>query len=447
MKYFLLLPLLITSGISLATAGPKSCLRTYSTIKVSSTTITKAELIKAVQENKSIEGFYQVSSGNRIYMKFESGDVTKPLVFDSHGLGDSHTDMNALNSLINKDGAGFRTLRVDTHLNGQTLDNYLAENNLQLPPYFHYKHNTYDIAELILDTGAKDILMMGHSYGGGLVWDLTTYINKKINYELILKLKHNKKGILSTVLAEQEKIREELVAKLNPIKGVVQMSPYLQRADKYQAEKITNMTLVPESMATVVSTLAMFGIPESFLQKISEPWFNLSLDQVDDIRKAMVFPKKIMEFTMSQKNQDMMMDPFMDQFMQKNFTTYFVYKAKAALKKEELSAEDMKLIDLKVQACISLTKGIRSFDILDPSSPLIWPKNLPVLLIGGEKDTLVSPLQLQYFTKRLEEAGIPFKFFVIQDGTHLFPQTHADKVAVLIEQFFKEILEQKEKTN
>lgn len=446
MKYLLLLPLLTVAGFNVATASPKSCLRTYSTIYVNSTTISKSELLNAITENKSVEGFYQVSSGNRIYIKFESGDPSKPLVFDSHGLGDSHTDMNALNQLINKEGSGFRTLRVDTHLNGKTLENYLAENNLQLPPYFHFKKNTYDIAEIILDTGAKDILMVGHSYGGGLVWDITSYINKKINYDLILKLKHNKKGTAPSELAEQEKVREELVASLNPIKGVVQMSPYLQRADKYQAEKITNLSIVPESMASVISTLASFGVPESFLEKISAPWINLSLEQVDEIRKTLVVPQKIIEFSMGQKTKDMMMDPFMDQFMEKNFTTYFVHKAKIALKKEELSEADMKLIELKVQACISLTKGIRTFDILDRNTPLIWPKNLPVLLIGGEKDTLVNPIQLQDFTKRLEEAGIPFKFYVIEGGTHLFPQTHADKVAVLIEQFFNSLLK-KDKNN
>lgn len=445
MKYLLLLPLLATAGLSVATATAKSCLRTYSSIYVNSATIKKTELLKAIQENKNIEGFYQASSGNRIYIKFEAGDTSKPLVFDSHGLGDSHTDMNALNKLINKEGAGYRTLRVDTHLNGKTLDNFLAENNLQIPPYFHYKHNTYDIAEIILDTGAKDILMMGHSYGGGLVWDLTTYINKKINYDLILKLKHNRKGTSPTILAEQEKIREELLAKLNPIKGVVQMSPYLQRADKYQAEKITNMTVVPETITSIVATLSSFGFPEGLLEGISKPWVDLSLGQVDAIRKSLIFPQQVMEFTLSKRTQDMMMDPFMDQFMEKNFTTYFVYKAKLALQKTELSESDMKLIALKVKACISLTKGIRTFDILDREKLLQWPKGVPVLLIGGEKDVLVNPLQLQDFTKRLEDAGIQYSFFVIQDGTHLFPQTHADKVAVLIEQFFNEILKEKQK--
>lgn len=444
MKLLVLLPLL--TGITLtatAVPSPKSCLRAYSTIYVSSKTFSKAELQQFIKENKNFEGFYQVSSGRRIYVKFEAGDVTKPLVFDSHGLGDSHTDMQALNQLINKDSKGYRTLRVDTHLNGKTLENFLAENNFQIPPYFHFKKNTYDLAEIILETGVKDVLMVGHSYGGGLVWDITSHINKKINYDLILKLKHNKKGTGPLQREKEQKIREEMIAQMTPIKGIVQMSPYLQRADKYLAEKMTNMTVVPDTINTIISTLASFGIPESFLEKISAPWIDLSLEQIDEIRKALAMPKQIIDFSTGQKMNDVIMDPFMDQFMEKNFSTYFIHKAKIALKKEELSEADMKLVNKKVEACIALTKGIRTFDILDRANNLQWVKSIPILLIGGEKDTLVSPLQLQDFTKRLEDAGVPFKFFVIEDGTHLFPQTHADKVIVLIEQFFDEILKSK----
>lgn len=185
MKLFALIPLI--AGITLssvASANIKSCLRSYSTLYVSSKIFSKAELKQLIKDNKSFEGFYQTGSDRRIYLKFESGDPTKPLVFDTHGLGDSHIDMQALNQLINKEGKGYRTLRVDTHLNGKTLENFLAENNFKIPPYFHYKKNTYDLAEIILETGIKDVLMVGHSYGGGLAWDITSHINRSLSYYL-----------------------------------------------------------------------------------------------------------------------------------------------------------------------------------------------------------------------------------------------------------------------
>lgn len=397
----------------------KSCLRTYSIFKISSLNISKSELQNAIKENRSIEGYYLVPSSNRrLYIKFESGDPNLPLVLDTHGLGDTHQDMNSLNQIINNMGKGYRTLRVDTHLNGKTLENYLAENNFQLPPFFHFKKNTYDISALLKDTHVNEIFLVGHSYGGGLVWDITTYIYKYFNYSLMKEI--NKNAI--------------------KIKGIVQMSPYLQRADKYQAEKLQNLTVIPETINLIVSTLASFGMPESFLEQISAPWVNLSIEQVNEIKKSLLWPKQILQSSTQQKAHDVIMDPFMDQFMVKNFTAYFVYKAKLQLQKTELSDSDMAIIQKKVEACIALTKGIRTFDILDSGTSLKWPKDIPVLLIGGEKDTLVSPLQLQEFTLRLSEANIPFEFHVIEDGTHLFPQTHAPQAAALILNFFNKIL-------
>jgi pimeloyl-ACP methyl ester carboxylesterase len=408
----------LTIGLSLTTlADTKSCLRTYSIFKVSSISISKSELKKAIQENRNIEGYYTTQMGRRIYFKFESGNKELPLSVLVHGLGDELQDMQGINNILNKD-KGYRTLRVDTHLSGKTLENVLAETNSEVPPYFHYKKNTYDISELLRETGVKDMFLAGHSYGGGLVWDITSFTAKYFNNSLIKELK--KQNI--------------------NIRGIVQMSPYLQRADKYQAEKISNLTVVPDAMNSILGTLATFGLPMSFLEKISKPWEDLTMEVIDEIRQNLVLPKKMMELSLSQKNQDIIMDPFLDQFMTKNFTAYFVHKAKMMTQKSDLTAAEMNLINKKVAACIALTKGIRPFDILDRKNDLRWPENIPVLLIGGEKDALVSPVQLHDFTTRLTEMKIPFEFYVIPDGSHLFPQTHAKETAELINNFFEKVL-------
>jgi len=69
----------LTIGLSLTTlADTKSCLRTYSIFKVSSISISKSELKKAIQENRNIEGYYTTQMGRRIYFKFESRNKELP---------------------------------------------------------------------------------------------------------------------------------------------------------------------------------------------------------------------------------------------------------------------------------------------------------------------------------------------------------------------------------
>ncbi|MCB0370153.1 MAG: alpha/beta hydrolase, partial [Bdellovibrionales bacterium] len=224
------------------------------------------------------------------------------------------------------------------------------------------------------------------------------------------------------------------------IKGVVQMSPYLQRADKYQAEKITNMTVIPDSIVEMKNYLIMFGIPEKFLDAISKPWEELTAEKVDKIRNSIAASKILIPTQQMEKNQDVILDPYMDQFMEKAFSEYFVKKAKTLLKKDDLTEKEMNLIHKKVAACISLTKGIRTFDILDRKNDLIWPEGIPVLILGAEKDTLVSPIQLKDFTMRLAEENIPFEFEVINDAGHTFPQTKPEEASQFILKFFHRIL-------
>jgi pimeloyl-ACP methyl ester carboxylesterase len=413
--------LMVTSSLSLA-ASPNSCTKVFQAVFSEKETLqlkifTPKDIQESVRSNKSIQGFFKTKRGQLLHFKFESGDVQKPMEVLIHGLGDNLNDLSGIDQFHNTK-LGYRTLSVDTHLSGLSLTKYLELNKDKIPQNFSYKNNTHDISNLIQATGVRDVYLVGHSYGGGLVWDIKAYFDKLQDRD-------------QRNFVQKGKNSENTIS----VRGVVMMAPYLARVDKYEQEKWIDLTVIPGTIEQIeVFYRDRLGWPKELYQDLISSWFKVAFDQIEENRK------RIDQFDThfkTQKFKDTLMDPFMDIFLTKAYSKYFLDKMRTEKGTENLSTNDIGLVDSKVKAAISLTKGIREFDVLSRDKTIYFRNKTPVLVIGGQKDGLVKPLQIKDFTQRLEDLKYPVESVFIEGGTHLFPQTHSDQVAETIHIFFE----------
>lgn len=272
----------------------------------------------------TLERFHS-PSGRELVYHHTPGKKKMTWVF-LHGLGDDMTDMAGLSQLAQSDGFG--TLRVDFHGHGESLRLYLQSQNGRLPSALPYSHNVEDVFHLIHALKLKDVVIVGHSYGGGIAYELGVHL-------------------ASTSIQ---------------LRSVHMLAPYVQRLDK---------------------SLSYF------------PGF--------------------------------VMDLWTDEFMRENFTKYFLQEWGKV--RHELRLEEERLLEMKVEAALLATKGIRDLDLLDHSRELRAPE-APVHLLAGDRDELLPSRLLENFRRRLENQQVPHSYQVIEgdDATHFFPQNRGREV-------------------
>ena len=129
------------------------------------------------------------------------------------------------------------------------------------------------------------------------------------------------------------------------------------------------------------------------------------------------------------------LDPILEQYMRRNFRTY-LSKSNYGVEEYQLTKERLRELDIRVEAAILVTKGIRSFDLLDEKAPFVKIQT-PINIIGGASDTLVKPEMLRSFDTRLTAAGNlhQLQFIEGMNSDHLFPQTNAQITFEKILQF------------
>ncbi len=315
-----------------------------------------------------------------------------------HGLGQDLFSMQAIIERAVKDGFG--VLRVDQHGHGETLNQDLLKNRYRLPIHFYardllprsmdYRDNVTDIVALVKSLKIQGELgIVGHSYGGGT--------GGRVAARLVAELP---KGQVKLFAGE---------------------AMYAKRIDKY----------ISDSM---MSGQMAINTTFDFLQKLS-----LSKDVTAPVLNQMLFfaqnyadhVKAILNmstlFLKTDVIHDIMTDPNTDKFMYENFKSYFL--TELGKSESELSAEETKLLDIKVYAAILVTKGARELDYLNPMIPI---GELPriVLIMGGREDKLVTPDQMRRVSERLTNDNIKheLKFYEGPLSTHFFTQTMPDAV-------------------
>lgn len=321
------------------------------------------------------------------------GGSKKPTWLFIHGLGD---DMSYMAPLARQaEAEGYKVLRVDLFGHGETLRNQLAENGNVLPKAFPYQENVVALKELLQTLDVKDLVIVGHSYGGGISYALTRELT------------------------------------LNPgtqpihVESVHMLAPYVQRIDKFMQGQFQSTDFLMNKTKETMNSMGMKNVPGA---NVMDPMMRVGMAVSSGIYSLWHSSMQ------AAKLEDALMDPALESYMRTSYRKHFV--ARLGKPEEQLTPTEKETVDQQVGAAILVTKGIRELDLLDPVRPL---ENLgvPVHVIGGATDTLVTPEYLQQFQKRLAQSQVPHWLeFVQGDGSgHFFPQVLPQEAYARIKKF------------
>jgi len=373
-----------------------------------------AKTLSSLETKKSYEGLYKLSSGRTLNVKFNKGQPGKPFVYLIHGLGDEIKKMNPLAQEMRS--KGWNILRVDTALSGQSLKYFIKDNKIKSESDFSenfrsqgydYNNNVDDLVEIALQTNERELLIIGHSYGGAMAWEVRRRLLKDHSQRV-------------------------------QVKGTVMIAPYLQRIDKYVREKLGNRTVVVDllnrqkgwakNVNTLLKSCGMWWLPDTdAIEEMYEPFEDALFQKLQTNRTVNDF---VNDKIGKDKFVDQVVDPMTDSLIKKSYADYF---------KKAYPNESAELTAIRAQAAMSLTIGIRSFDLLNYSQHLDLENTQPILIIRGQFDNLVKDTQVADFAFRLKERNPEMvKYKIItetvkgQPPGHLIPQTHAPQVMNLI---------------
>jgi len=353
--------------------------------------------LKKYFSEKGLQIFRSPSTKKEMAFDYKPGKK-KPVWLIIHGLGDDMSKVEQLTAQA--DAEGFGVLRVDLFGHGETLKRYMDTHDQALPGNLYYKDNIVVIKELLQKNGIKDVVIVGHSYGGG------------ISYGLAAEISH---------LKGKNKIK---------VHSVHMLAPYVQRIDKFMKNYFQSPDFLWHHTA---KTMEQFGANPEMVKTIMDPLFSLTWTMTAGVRYLNDFMTKSLRVD---EWQDFAMDPLVEKYTAQSYRKYFI--AVTRKNESDLTEQELKAIDLQVEAAIRVTKGIRDFDLLDTSTPL---ENFgaPIQVIGGNKDKLVIPGQLYEFDQRLNIDNIPHRleFMDGENSHHLFPRYMAEQVYAAIRAFQK----------
>lgn len=344
---------------------------------------------------RGLEVFQSPDSDRRMVYDYIPSRDGKPVMVFLHGLGDNLFKLQALENLAVE--AGFGVLRVDLHLHGETLKEYLRQNH-ELPHRLDYAENTVDIAALIKQKGLLDIIIIGHSYGGGIAFDVARYITQNF-------------------------------PEIN-IESVHPLAPYVQRIDKFLKSYFASPRFMISQTSEILK-VGSAGMMDSFVDNIMQPMANMMVAMFSGVR---VMQAHVEDMIGWDAVNDLVLDPILENSMRISYEHYFLMNMNK--RRSQLTADEKKELDIQVEAAIRVTKGIRGFDLLDPTARL--PRTMPPIdVIGGVNDSLVVPDQLRDFARRLRAANLE-STLTLMDGVnadHLFPRRIAKQLFAKIIEF------------
>lgn len=335
-------------------------------------------------------GLLKLPSGRHMYREYWPGDPGKTVFVLQHGLGDSLDDMKALARKFRDEGFG--VLLVDHHAHGSTLDAFRGRH--PMPESFDYKDDVEDVISVIRHHGLKEISLVGHSRGGGLV------------------------------LAEAPILENEL-----KLVSVHQMAPYVMRLDVFAQRQAAEGKLFFDA---VQKEWVKAGVPEEKAKEILQPWRDLVKEHSAPAVKA---GEDLNQRLGLQEYQDRVLDPFMDLFMKENYEKYF--RMKDRMVDQEYPESQLQRLRDRIDAAIASTKGLRSYNVFSPE--FRFPERTPVQLLMGEIDALVPRELMLLYAERMKELGHPsFSSGIIAGGGHLFPQHQTDLAFEKIMEAYRE---------
>jgi pimeloyl-ACP methyl ester carboxylesterase len=384
--------------------------------------LTKPEpsMLTTLKTSENFQGLYTLTSGRTLNIKFEKGEIGKPFIYLIHGLGDEISKLDQLSREMHEQG--YNVLRVDTALSGHSLQFFLKQNKIKnvsnfskaLPVKgYSFDNNVNDLVEIALQTEAPSLYIVGHSYGGALAWEV----------QRVLSEKH----------ARQIKVL-----------GTVMIAPYLQRIDKYIREKLTNRTGIVDilnrqkslamNVTSVLKSMGAWWLPSAdAIEEIYEPF-------EDALFHKLQTQRSFRDYFNTQLNKDHFLDqaidPVTNALIKESYVAYFT---------TAYPKDSKQMTAIRAQAAMSLTVGIREFDLLNYSQKLSLKNLKPILVIRGQADKLVKDTQVADFVYRIRQESAKLVEYKIitnvsegQQPGHLIPQTHAKEIKTLIKDYIEQ---------
>lgn len=326
-----------------------------------------------------------------------AGKSTKVIV---HGLGDSMEDMLPLFDRYLSDGHG--VLLVDQYGHGETLDLYLANHSKDdaLKDY-SYMNNAQDLHDLIVQREIENFYLMGHSLGGNVVFFTAA------------------------------KFAEHGETQKYKLRGLIPMSPYAGRSDKYYMDYMRSPEYWVESPTSKIINVGADG---TLIDALVDPYYRFFAL----LKRYPKFMRDVFYNLLGvQKLKDAIQDPFVDKVLIKKYREYFTKKFEEE-KQGELTEEDRQEIELKAKVALGIAKMNRSIDLLNSLEEI--PKiDVPILILAARNDKMVLPAQMKEFNLRLEKEGLDVSLKILNgpDADHFFVQKIPEAVEKIISEYFE----------
>ncbi len=349
------------------------------------------ELLQPKVFSKGLKVFTSTANRQIVfdYVRPAKGKNTLVLL---HGLGDSMYHLEAMADLAIRSGMG--VLRVDLHGHGRTLSEFVKRHG-DIPAELNFRDNIEDVRDLIKYLNLKQVSILGHSYGGGIAFGLAVELQ-------------NVRGIV--------------------VRSLHMLAPYVQRIDKFFSDYVKSPQFLVNNAGKVLESS---GVSSGTVNTIMGPLFFMASQLAMNVQ---FLQSSVRRALLLDQTKDIFLDPWMDGFMRMTYREYFLITEHK--KGKVLSDTEREDINLKVEAAIKATKGIRGFDLLDRALGL--PKKLPPLqIIGGKADQLVVEEQLKDFAFRLDHDHLPYELVMLDSdrASHLFPRTMPDQVFGKVKEF------------
>jgi pimeloyl-ACP methyl ester carboxylesterase len=331
--------------------------------------------------------FESPATGRELAYDFATGHMdTQPVVF-LHGLGE---DMEGLREVQNEaDADGFGIARPDLPFHGASLDIYMRK-HATLPAELNYQDDVDDVVALIEHLNLKDVIIFGHSRGAAIGFKVASALRSHGARCSLLVMAAAYTSSIDSFLADYYNSPLPLSDASNDIaKRTVEM---VKRTSFYGG--VVSNIMQPLFLMSNYMVISARGINDSLKD------LNAKIAQMFSLDKA------------SQSVVDFVFQPF----LRVEFRRYFTLMLAADPDRPSLSEQID--INVRVDAAVKVTRSMKELNLLSRSTKLLSDMP-PILILGGERDSLVLPAQLKELADRFDASGLKYKLIFLKgDKAH-----------------------------
>lgn len=345
------------------------------------------KLLSHMISMQSGEQLLSLSSGRKMAVIFEKSSLvttTKKEVFVMvHGVGETAEAHTQLATEMRQ--KGFDVLRVNLQGHGKTL---IEQNkNSEVPYVIPAEDNIADLAEVLQRMGSRDIILAGHSYGGG------------ISLGAVQKLGNSAQNI----------------------KKVVLFSSYVKSLDKYYMDSITSGTAPLQAGKLAMKAM---GVPAEWVESMLSPmesWVSIWTNW------ATAWQDHLYRHTPADEVRDAAMKPMLEMFKNISYPISFVLQTPEIKGEENLGLS----FELRMKGALAAMRGLDRLNFLDTSGPLDLPKSPEYVLVSSSYDEIVTPTMMNDFKNRLSIQNYKFQSQMLKGGHYTVREKPAEVAALL----------------